>query len=257
MFNVIRKQNGIATVIATVLSKDDAQKIMLENAQLSDPEITNELVLVKNDDSISQYCKTTKDRETNWVTKWILPNQITTTELVVEYIIVEADYLVIEDEQPFIQLLVSLNEDGSSKVGLLTDEIKYFTDKTELRHIIHDICQTNNLDFTKYNKILNEIDIQENENVRMALALVKLISRDRVYDYLHWKQLGYILHNVDDCLFDCYINFCKENDKYFNDEKCIEIWKSQNRNIYDIQLLHRWAKKDDPFGYAQLMKSFK
>ena len=89
----------------------------------------------------------------------------------------------------------------------------------------------------------------ENHNVHLATKLVKLLSPERRNDYVFWMYVNYALHNIDESLYGCFIEFSQE---VYSEEECNAAWNCRD-NDFDIVNLHNWANKDSPNSYAKLM----
>ena len=87
-----------------------------------------------------------------------------------------------------------------------------------------------------------------------AENLVKLLSAERANDLNKWMQVGRCLHNINNLLLYCWINFSKLRIQH-TDEECENIWKSlKARDSGDTMItLNEWAKQDSPSEYEKLI----
>jgi P4 family phage/plasmid primase-like protien len=125
------------------------------------------------------------------------------------------------------------------------DECNKSIDKTELinKHTKQIKTLKDNEKFTDKN----------NGEITTARRLLNLISADRIEDYHKWIELGFCLHNISICLLYDWIELSKQSKKFKNGE-CEEKWKNMRDNNFTIRSLYRWAKEDNPIGYAKLVK---
>lgn len=90
------------------------------------------------------------------------------------------------------------------------------------------------------------------DDIRVARKLCEMINVKRVNDYQSWIELGWCLHNIDDCLLMVWIEMSKCNSKFKNGE-CEKKWANFRNHGYNIGSLHRWAKHDKPDEYSKFI----
>ncbi len=101
---------------------------------------------------------------------------------------------------------------------------------------------------------------ENEEHVSNSRKLVKLLSKERAYDYSTWIVVGWALFEVDICLLPEFIEFSKKAPTKFKAGECEKIWKAcmdrHDRNEisgYTIGSLYHWAKEDNPEGYKKFL----
>jgi P4 family phage/plasmid primase-like protien len=96
-------------------------------------------------------------------------------------------------------------------------------------------------------KNVSSVDLDE------IRKLVKLLSTERADDRNTWIKVGWCLRNLSHDLLPEWIHFSKKSQKY-DDGVCEKEWIKTNPRSdgFSIGSLHRWAKEDDPQGYAQV-----
>lgn len=91
-------------------------------------------------------------------------------------------------------------------------------------------------------------------DIETAKDLVKLLSPKRADNYQEWVNVCWALHNVDDCLFDDFIEFSKKCPSKFDYEGCRDAWSKARYDGFTIASLYWWAQKDNPEGYLDFIR---
>lgn len=84
-----------------------------------------------------------------------------------------------------------------------------------------------------------------------AQKLVKLLSIERADIFHDWVKVGWCLRNIDERLYDDWIEFSKKSAK-FDENECNKIWNGNNKGGLGIGTLHFWAKKDNLQEYEAM-----
>lgn len=114
--------------------------------------------------------------------------------------------------------------------------------------------QNNNRAKNKINKSVNNKKRNNNDDdIEMARKLTALLSEKRASVYESWIYVGWALHNVDDSLLDCFIEFSKKCPEKYEEGCCERIWERAQDDGYTLASLYWWAKEDNPEGYVKLI----
>ena len=97
-------------------------------------------------------------------------------------------------------------------------------------------------------------DDNNDYDYKKAQELVKLLSNERADNYHDWIKVGWCLRNVDDRLYDEWIDFSQTSNK-FDENECNKVWNGNNKGGLGIGTLHFWAKKDNPQEYERIKKA--
>lgn len=186
-----------------------------------------------------------------------------------------------------LRVLILVNQDGSLSCGYIKSSEKIDVENVCVEDVCNKLEQLRATLTSKYDKIdvenvctkdttnkleqlritlngkngendkncENDKNILTNKeyNLNFYKELVKLLSDKRAKDYLDWARTNYALHNIDDSLYDCFIEFSLRGSRNLDD--CKRIWPIRMRE-YGIQNLHEWASKDNPEKYMKLIKYF-
>lgn len=101
--------------------------------------------------------------------------------------------------------------------------------------------------------------ISSTDDMQKVLKFVDLLSPSRADSYTEWFELGcclHNLHNVDDRLYDRWVEFSQMSDKYSNDESdtaCMKKWSSMKDTGFSMGTLCMWARNDSPDDYKKLV----
>jgi P4 family phage/plasmid primase-like protien len=92
-------------------------------------------------------------------------------------------------------------------------------------------------------------------DIELAKKLVKMLSKERAGPYETWMGVGVCLYQISDMLFQEFMDFSKQNEK-FDLEGCKKFWsscKKYNDDKYkSMSILKFWAKEDNPEEYNKL-----
>ena len=93
------------------------------------------------------------------------------------------------------------------------------------------------------------------EDYKEALSLIQLLSDERANDYKEWTNVCWCLRNIDDRLYEEFLDFSKKSYKY-DEYACEKYWNSEKKNgkQFTMGSLKYWAKKDSPELYASMSK---
>lgn len=95
-----------------------------------------------------------------------------------------------------------------------------------------------------------------NQEIIETKFLLSLINDNRSKEYFDWKRIGYALKNIDENLFDDFINFSKKCPYKYNYYSCLNFWNfiklSPNNN--NLKILRYYAILDNPIEYNKYMK---
>jgi len=171
------------------------------------------------------------------------------------------DYDEIMDWNDLIDLTsMRLHEDEPShllkpitnKVQAKIQEIyenKYYK-KTKQKDTSESKETTTNTKTTKKKRSDNITD----RDIRLARELTKILSKKRATDYESWRNVCWALHNVDDSLYDAFIDFSKKAGKDKFDEKaCKKFWEGAKNEGYSIGSLRLWAHSDDQEEFDRII----
>lgn len=105
----------------------------------------------------------------------------------------------------------------------------------------------------RINLLTNRID--DHSRLDTIEKLVQLLRPSRADNYDEWMRLGWLLHNTDDRLLNCWVEFSKQSDKYVDGE-CQSKWERMRNdgNLLTESTLHMWAKEDDLEGYDRVIE---
>lgn len=104
-------------------------------------------------------------------------------------------------------------------------------------------------------KEMKKEDGKEDQNIKKARTLVKLLSIHRAVDYKKWIELGWCLHNVSHMLLSEWVEFSKLCPDKFKKGECERLWKTFRDDGYNIGSLYLWAKSDNPEGYRKFRET--
>lgn len=93
------------------------------------------------------------------------------------------------------------------------------------------------------------------EDYETARKFAAILSPDRADAYSTWVKVGICLHNIDDRLLDCWVEFSKKSPKYKEGE-CERMWRFNLREDGTLGMgsLGMWARQDNPCAYADINK---
>lgn len=90
-------------------------------------------------------------------------------------------------------------------------------------------------------------------DLKLVKELVNLLSVERADKYDTWMRVGWCLHNIDESLYETWLEFSNKSPK-FNPTECGKLWVNMIEDGgLNIGSLHMWAKEDSPLGYMDLM----
>ena len=92
-----------------------------------------------------------------------------------------------------------------------------------------------------------------NYDIERIRELVSILSDERVENYSQWIEVGWMLHNIDQCndeLLEIWINFSKKSKKFVEGE-CEKLWDNMKSEGLTIATLHYWAKIDNYTKYNE------
>ncbi len=92
-----------------------------------------------------------------------------------------------------------------------------------------------------------------NPDVQMARKLVKILSAKRADRYMDWAPVGWALFNIDEGLYEEFVDFSKKCQNKFSEDGCKKFWSSIKYGGYTIASLHYWAKQDNPEEYNNIL----
>jgi P4 family phage/plasmid primase-like protien len=92
-------------------------------------------------------------------------------------------------------------------------------------------------------------------NIKIAKELVKIISPKLADAYDDWTKVGWTMHNIDESLFDDFIEFSKQCSAKYDYDSCVRIWKDARNcgNMTTIGTLHFWAQQNNPKEYGEII----
>ena len=109
---------------------------------------------------------------------------------------------------------------------------------------------------TLYNELLGSKTgnkpFARNSDIRKARTLVDMLSPVRAKSYSTWIEVGFCLHNIDESLIDCWIEFSKKVPNFKSGE-CEKLWGKFKYEGLSIGSLYRWAKEDNPSLYSDFL----
>lgn len=85
-------------------------------------------------------------------------------------------------------------------------------------------------------------------DIDIAKKLLNILNPSRADDYHEWIQLGWCLHNIDDCLLADWIKFSQQSKK-FKEGECEKLWSNFRNEGYTIASLYKWARDDDEVAF--------
>lgn len=92
------------------------------------------------------------------------------------------------------------------------------------------------------------------EDIEYVQKLVKILSPDRADDYFTWRDVGMALHNMDELLIDCWIEFSMLSPK-FQMGVCEKYWDKfmiEGTRGLGLGSIAKWASDDNPEEYEKL-----
>lgn len=99
-------------------------------------------------------------------------------------------------------------------------------------------------------------EISDEQAVRLAEAMLGMISDSRADDYNEWMTIGWALYNVsngNDSGLNLWLQFSKRSDK-FDETKCIYEWDRMTKTDMTIGTLKYYASIDNPGKFAEFKK---
>jgi P4 family phage/plasmid primase-like protien len=90
------------------------------------------------------------------------------------------------------------------------------------------------------------------DELRIAIRLCSMLSKNRSENYQKWIELGWCLHNIHDILLSTWIEISKYSSK-FKEGDCEKKWDTFRDQGFTIRSLHRWAKHDSPSLYSEFI----
>ena len=114
----------------------------------------------------------------------------------------------------------------------------------------------NSLNIKKKKNSVNKKKSREytEEDIEYVQKLVKILSPDRAEDYFTWRDVGMALHNMDELLIDCWIEFSMLSPK-FQVGVCEKYWEKfmiEGTRGLGLGSIAKWAGDDDPEEYEKL-----
>ena len=109
--------------------------------------------------------------------------------------------------------------------------------------------------FTKPKRKVYAFSEKNSTKLDEVRNLVKLLAQYRTEEYPYWIEVGWCLHNINDSLLDCWIEFSKRSAKFTAGE-CERLWSEFEDKGLGLGSLHRWARMDNPDEYKQLRRNF-
>jgi P4 family phage/plasmid primase-like protien len=93
-------------------------------------------------------------------------------------------------------------------------------------------------------------------NLDEIRELVDILSVDRADMYPTWMEVGFCLHNINNMLLECWIDFSKKSAK-FKDGECEKLWYEIDAKNDGLGMgsLHRWARLDNETAYKKIMSA--
>ncbi len=95
------------------------------------------------------------------------------------------------------------------------------------------------------------------KDIKLAKELSKILSKKRATGYESWRNVGWALHNIDNSLYDSFIEFSKKAGKTVFDERgCKKLWENAKVDGYSLGSLRMWAMEDDPDEFDRVIADF-
>tara|TARA_Y100000389_G_scaffold201336_1_gene243810 strand:+ start:5272 stop:7980 length:2709 start_codon:yes stop_codon:yes gene_type:complete len=93
-------------------------------------------------------------------------------------------------------------------------------------------------------------------DLKTVQALVSILDSSRAASYNSWIELGFCLHNINDSLLECWIEFSERDNNYVSTARndCSTRWLQMQDRGLALGTLHMWAKKDNPKAYLDIMQ---
>jgi hypothetical protein len=275
MYNIIEKKNGVITILAAAETLIEAERLLIEKAQKNGGKFENVregIQLIKKDNNILEYKKYIKIKKG----RWLISTSENCSELIAEYSISNNNENLIQSVNEkipkngqLLKIVIIINSDGSINYGLIDSNVPliipqpYDVIREKLVELEEIIGKNSNIKMleriithqsSEENINKNLIHKEENKLTKIELAkkLVELLSNERSKDYVTWMHVNYVLHNIDEELYDCFVEFSKKGGHEF---KCSNAWSLRNLD-FNITHLHRWAKNDNLDGYIQVMNQY-
>lgn len=146
--------------------------------------------------------------------------------------------------------LLSVRKFSSDDKLSLNDSIN----KEELDKRLTSLNNNNN-SVSKNNNITKNKNYND-DNIETVIKLTSLLSSDRASNYYGWIRVGWCLHNIDNRLLDCWIEFSKttNNKSKFKKGECEKLWATFQNKGLGIGSLYHWVKQDNMEGYLKYKK---
>ena len=93
-------------------------------------------------------------------------------------------------------------------------------------------------------------------DIDLADKLIKVLSPQRATGYFDWIQVCWAAKNIDETLYDAFIEFSKKCPGKFDINGCYDAWHNTSAVIdgYTIASIHWWARQDNKTEYMKIMR---
>lgn len=93
-----------------------------------------------------------------------------------------------------------------------------------------------------------------NKQIEIAKQLVDILSDNRANRYYEWICVGWCLYNISQTLLPTFKNFSKRCPSKYKESECDKVWSEARDDGLTIASLYKWAKDDNPEGFANVIR---
>lgn len=150
---------------------------------------------------------------------------------------------------------------------IIKPKLKNFQDIPDfLYDILYNHQNKQNTNPTKIKKITDNLNYKNALNSKIItqdpvknipqeyMELINLLNKNRFIDTELWINIGIIFKSLN-LPYSLYSILSKENFEEYEDEICLKYWNSYKKQNWDINILRKIAKEDDPIEYAKIMEN--
>lgn len=293
MFNIVKKQENIRTILYTVFTIDEANKILEEEAKKGGgvfDAIEDGIQLVRKDNMIQEIRKSVKIEARSRLTSWLLsPIKEVNSELIAEYMIEEVklgestgskvdevDEVKLDEvkddknmeKKDLMRLLITINSVGELKIGLIDCGINIQQKEYSLDEIRQNITEIDNklrinnlsdkVNLNILNKVLKDYIVDSDNTLKLInkQKRKKQLTIDDIQNKYDVEIAIKLLSLISNDRIDDYVGWLYINYALHNINECLyEYFVELSEDYYtEDDCKIIWDYRDDDFGLNDLHK---
>lgn len=293
MFNIVKKQENIRTILYTVFTIDEANKILEEEAKKGGgvfDTIEDGIQLVRKDNMIQEIRKSVKIEGRSRLTSWLLsPVKEVNSELIAEYMIEEVklgesigskvdevDEVKLDEvkddknmeKKDLMRLLITINSVGELKIGLIDCGINIQQKEYSLDEIRQNITEIDNklrinnlsdkVNLNILNKVLKDYIVDSDNTLKLITKQKrkKQLTIDDIQNKYDVEIAIKLLSLISNDRIDDYVGWLYINYALHNINECLyEYFVELSEDYYtEDDCKIIWDYRDDDFGINDLHK---